>query len=97
MYKLVAINIILKTIQFFEVYAVFVFSIHNSALFEAPRLRLVYLYFAGLVSRSILIDLGLFYRLFQKNGLYLVYILMKSLLFHLKYLFILELLLYTAS
>ena len=51
----------------------------------------------GLVSRSILIDLSLFYRLFQKNGLYLVYILMKSLLFQLKYLFILELLLYTAS
>ena len=35
---------------------------------------------AGLVSRSILIDLGLFYRLFQKNGLYLVYILIRSLL-----------------
>ena len=43
---------------------------------------------AGLVSRSILIDLGLYYRLFQKTGLYLVYILMKSLLFQLNYLFI---------
>jgi hypothetical protein len=56
--------------------------------------------FAGLVSRSILIDLGLFYRLFQKDGLYLVFILLKSLLFYFNSLFISELLvkyIHTAS
>ena len=37
---------------------------------------------AGLPSRSILIDFGLLYGLFQKNGLYLVYILLKSPFFH---------------
>ena len=36
---------------------------------------------AGLIIRSIVIDLGLFNRLFHKNSLYWVYILLKSLLF----------------
>ena len=60
--------------------------------FKSSRSQIIstWLLFAGLVSRSILIDLGLFYRLFHKMGLYKVYILVKSLFFQINYLLMLK-------